>query len=212
MIRNYNVFNHFAFISNNGGINLLVGNNPHTTGTYGHYRQMTSMLSDVKDEHARDVKARTLATEYMLKHPWETIKLWPRKLWYLYGKDVEGISWNESGISLIEDDTTKATMFTLKVIAQCYYVIIGTAFLYSIFILFREHRNKTGNQPLPTLGLWIVLYFTFISLLTFGDSRFHFPMIPWIVMYVGALAEGLIRPVQQVTAVAGSAAREFTWN
>jgi len=102
-------------------------------------------------------------------------------------------------------------MANLRALAQLYYMLIGTAFLLSIFSLIRQLKNKTRAQ-LPTLGLWIVLYFTCISLLTFGNSRFHFPVMPWIVMYVGALAEMLTRPEQQIVTVASHTARRFKWN
>jgi 4-amino-4-deoxy-L-arabinose transferase-like glycosyltransferase len=209
-IRNYRVFNAFPVISNNGGINLLVGNNPYATGAYGGHQQIASMLSDVQDEYGRDVKARSLATRYGVEHPWETLKLWPSKLWYLYRKDVEGISWNENGMSFTEGGTGKTAMLILKAGAQFYYMLILIAFLFSLLMLVRERKDKTSRQPLlpapvpaarglhrhTDLGLWLVLYFTWVPLITFGDSRFHFPAMPWIVMYVASLAQRWIRADQ----------------
>jgi 4-amino-4-deoxy-L-arabinose transferase-like glycosyltransferase len=194
IIRNFNVFDDFVFISNNGGINLLVGNNPYATGAYGHHEEIGAMLTDVQGEHDRDVRARKIAVEYITEHPWETIKLWPKKLWYLYRKDVEGFSWNENGIEWTKTSLGKTSMLILKGIAQLYYVLIGTAFLFSVLLLFRKHRDGKSSQPIPTLGLWISLYFTFVYLLTFADTRFHFPVMPWIVMYVGAFVEALMGP------------------
>jgi 4-amino-4-deoxy-L-arabinose transferase-like glycosyltransferase len=193
-IRNFNVFDDFVFISNNGGINLLVGNNPYATGVYAHHEQIGAMLSDVQDEHDRDVKAREIAIEYITEHPWETIKLWPKKLWYLYRKDVEGFSWNENGIEWTKTSLGKTSILILKGIAQLYYVLIGAAFLCSVLLLFRKRRDGKSRQPIPTLGLWISLYLTFVHLLTFADTRFHFPMMPWVVMYIGAFVEALVGP------------------
>lgn len=190
-IRNYRVFEDLVFISNNGGINLLVGNNPHATGAYGGHNQITSMLNDVQDEHGRDVRARTIAIKYMIDHPWQTVKLWPRKLWHMYWKDVEGISWNENGLYLVQGSTAKAVMLLLKGGAQLYYVLVGAAFLFSLFLMLLKRGTRTKSQPFPILGSWIVLYFTFLSLLTFGDTRFHFSVIPWMVMYAAAFSEAL---------------------
>jgi 4-amino-4-deoxy-L-arabinose transferase-like glycosyltransferase len=173
-IRNYRVFGAFVFVSNNGGINLLVGNNPYASGGYGHDRQMAAMLSDVPEEHARDSQARDLAVSYGLEHPWQTLALWPRKLWYLYRKDVEGISWNERGLR-----GAGSVMLVWKGVAQSYYVIVLSAFFVSIGLLRRHQR-------LPALGLVIVLYFTGVYLVTFADTRFHFPAMPWLVMYPAA--------------------------
>lgn len=198
MIRNYRVFGDFVLISNNGGINLLVGNNPYATGAYGHHKQITDMLSEVEGEHERDVAARTMAVEYMVKHPWETLKQWPRKLWYLYRKDVEGISWNENGMNFAENSAGESAMLALKVVAQGYYLLIVVAFFISIITHLGEYQIKQHGQPPPTLGVWIAVYFTLISLLTFGDSRFHFPIMPWAVMYAAAWGEVLARPRYQV--------------
>lgn len=99
VVRNYIVFNDFVFISNNGGINLLVGNNPYATGTYIFNEKIVAMLDDVRGEHERDVEARTIAINYMVKHPLEEIKLVPRKFWHLFRADREALSRNEQGIS-----------------------------------------------------------------------------------------------------------------
>jgi hypothetical protein len=39
-----------------------------------------------------------------------------------------------------------------------------------------------------TLGLAIITYFTFIYLVYFGDPRFHFSVMPWVMMTVAAWA------------------------
>ena len=195
-IRNYKVFNDFVFISNNSGINSLVGNNPYATGAYVFNKKITAMLSDTRGEHERDVKARTIAVEYIVNHPLEVIELLPKKFWHLYNADREAISRNEEGLGPTQGN--KRVFFLLKGVAQLYYMLIVIAFLVSIVVLPIQRRNRARIRPFPTVGLWIVLYFTGIYLLTFGYSRFHFPMMPWIVMYVGALAETLIRPEHQV--------------
>jgi 4-amino-4-deoxy-L-arabinose transferase-like glycosyltransferase len=210
LIRNYEVFNDFVFISNNGGYNLLVGNNPYATGAYVFNEQIASMLSNPPDERESDKKAFRFAMGYMANHPLETIKLWPRKLWYLYGRDTKGIYWNEEGIKSTTGTVGKVLLRVVGGLAQPYYMVIGIAFLISLLILIR--KNKTRIWPLPSLGLWVVLYFTFISLLTFGNSRFHFPIMPWIVMYVGALAEVLTESEHQIATTAPGPARRFKWS
>ena len=186
IVRNYYVFNDFVFISNNGGINLLVGNNPYASGAYGHHEQIASMLSDVKNERERDMRAHSIAVDYAVSHAWDAFRLWPRKLWYLYSKDVEGISWNENGMDISEGSVGQSIMLTLKAIAQLYYMFIVAVFVLFFISRLHQHRKKATNGPVPMFGLWIGLYFTLLCLLTFGDSRFHFPVMPWMVMYAGA--------------------------
>jgi len=195
IIRNYRVFDDFVLISNNGGINLLVGNNPYAPGAYGQHQQMAAMLSDVRGEHDRDVAARALAIDYMVSHPWETLKRWPNKVWYMYRKDVEGISWNEQGMHFTQGSHGKGVMLALKAIAQGYYVLLVLAFFIFIILYVSQNQLQPHDQALPALGLWMALYFTVISLLTFGDTRFHFPVLPWMVMYAAALLEVAVRPI-----------------
>ncbi|MFQ5610896.1 MAG: glycosyltransferase family 39 protein [Anaerolineae bacterium] len=211
LVRNYIIFNDFVFISNNGGYNLLVGNNPYATGAYVFNDEIVSMLSDASTESDRDGKARQLAVDYLRSHPFETMKLWPAKLWYLYGKDVKGIVWNQRGLAANSGGANDSLFWTLKVIAQLYYMLIGAAFLFFLYFQVRTCKEKTGKPPLPTLGLWIVAYLTVISLLTFGNGRFHFPMMPWIVMYAGALAEGLAGTARPEAAAAGNLGRGIRW-
>jgi len=189
-VRNYRLFDDFVYVSNNGGINLLIGNNPCANGRYVFSDEMDAMLEDAQTERERDVLARTLAVRYAAAHPVRTIKLWPAKLWFLYASDVEGISWNEAGLGS-PGGLSRVVFWVLKAIAHVYYLAVGSAFLLSISLL--RFRRSTKLASFPTLGLWIVIYFTVVVLATFGGSRFHFPMIPWIAMYAGALADILLR-------------------
>lgn len=196
LIRNYQVFHHFVFISTNGGYNLLVGNHPAATGKYNFNNQIVSSLSDAQNEYQRDRKAFQLAVAYMLDHPLKTIHHWPKKLWYLYGRDTSGIAWNMAGLQTASDNLARIFLTWLKLLAQLYYMFIGAGFLLSIFLIMQNLKNRVRVQPFPTLGLWLALYFTFIALLTFGDSRFHFPIIPWIAIHTSALAVIKIKPEQ----------------
>jgi len=188
VVRNYRVFNKFVLISTNGGINLVIGNNPYATGKITGYNDKIRAMIDAPNEYAREMKAYTVALEYIGKQPLETIRLIPKKLGYLYLRDTDGANTNIVGTRSIEDKMRRP-LFLFKILSQFYYMLILMLFLLSIYVLFDKRRNKARAQPLPTLGLWIVIYFTFIYSVFFGDSRFHFPVIPWIVMYVGGLAE-----------------------
>ncbi|NJN99763.1 MAG: glycosyltransferase family 39 protein [Anaerolineales bacterium] len=186
LIRNYQVFNHVVFISTNGGYNLLVGNHPAATGAYNFSEALVFRLSDAQNEFQRDRKAFQLAVDYMVAHPLETIQRWPKKLWHLYGRDTKGLDWNMKGLQGDSNQQVRALLDWLEPIVQIYYTLIMAGFLLSVFLLFKKAKTHPGVQPFPTLGLWLAFYFTLISLLTFGNSRFHLPIIPWMVMYVGA--------------------------
>jgi hypothetical protein len=197
-IRNYIAFNDFIFISNNSGFNLLIGNNPAATGRYDVTHELTATLKGIYGEHERDQKAFELALDYMVEHPLDTIRLWPKKLWYLYAKDIRGIFWNQIGFGPSLSRLGKAGFYLLKIIAQLYYTFVGGLFLFALFTLY---KRKNKMQPIATVGLWLVLYFTAISLITFGDSRFHFPMMPWLVMYSSAALSIWLTSVESQTEI-----------
>ena len=181
--RNYTLFNDVVFISTNGGYNLLVGNNPHADGAYGHHKPITAMLSDVSDEQTRDAKATALAISYIREHPWQTIKLWPQKVWHLYKRESIGLYWNQQGLSA-EMNQRFATLFAiLMTFAQIYYGVLAILFAGSLFTLKRVY-SRIGLYPF--LPISFIIYFTGITILTFGIGRFHFPIIPWVIMVIGA--------------------------
>jgi hypothetical protein len=159
-----------------------VGNNPYANGTYGQYNRIGEMLSDLADEQARDAKARDLAMAHIREHPFHTVKLWPKKLWYLYSRESIGLYWNQQGLpSQVNQEL--ATVFTLLMaVAQLYYGLIWLFFLGALLILLRIYKIRL----FPFLGLGVIVYFTGVVILTFGIGRFHFPIIPWMIMYIGA--------------------------
>jgi len=193
-IRNHSVFRQLVFISNHGGVTLLIGNNPNATGRYNIEwgEAVSASFEGVHGEYERDRVAGKIALRYILDHPLETVKLWPKKLYYLYFLDIEGISWNVDGMNSIRDNA-KMIIFAVKIVAQGYYMLIMAIFALAIPILFvlPRHRKVDHIQRLPKVGLYIILYFTSISLLFFGIPRFHFPVMPWIVMYVGGFFEAM---------------------
>ena len=187
-VRNYYVFDALVYVSNNGGVTLFIGNNPYANGTYmdfGEKLKSLLALSPEDDEHEVDVKARNYAMNYMLEHPVRTLRFCAVKLYYVYREDVEGMHWNDGAMiwDKSREPAHKALFWFLIGLAQNYYMCIMAAFLISLFILF----TRGGSGPVPTLGLWIIAYFSAIYMVTIGISRFHFPLIPWILMYVASL-------------------------
>ncbi|MCB0155795.1 MAG: glycosyltransferase family 39 protein [Anaerolineae bacterium] len=181
--RNYLLFDDFVFISTNGGYNLLVGNNPQANGTYSHDKPIAAMLSDVFDEQARDAKATALAISYIRENPLQTLKLWPYKVWHLYKRESIGLYWNQQGLS-VDTNQRFAPIFTvLMTFAQIYYGMLAILFMGSLFTLKRAY-SKIGLYPFLPISL--IIYFTSITMLTFGIGRFHFPIIPWVIMVIGA--------------------------
>jgi hypothetical protein len=191
LIRNGQVFDQFVFISNNVGYNLYVGNNPQATGGYSLSQEMIDRFADVPGEADRNRLALQLAAEFIGQHPVDAVALWPAKLWHLFGKDIRGIFWNEQGLT--ENSSINKLLHPLKIVAQLYYIAILILFTAALFVMW----HKTSRRQTPVVGLVICLYFTVIHLFTFGESRFHFAMMPWVMIVIATL----ILPQPQLNSV-----------
>lgn len=183
--RNYQVFGAVFFVSNNSGINLLIGNNAAATGTYMWHDELTARVMAVEDEHERDVFARTMTLRYVSTYPWRTLALIPNKLFYLYASDIDGFGWNRIGSQSIQSDLVWTL---LRASAEVIYVAVFVLFFVG---LWRFRRRLTRYQ---LIGPALLVFFTLIYLPFFGASRYHFPLIPWLTIYAGAALAHLLAP------------------
>jgi len=184
MARNHAVFGRFGILSNNDGINLFIGNNPSANGTYLLNDTIERAYAGAPDEPSRNELARRLAIGHLLASPLRAVMLLPAKLWYLYRADAEGFSWAIRSLPPGREAEQEA-LAAMKLFAQLCYLLLGATFVASLLALRRGMVRHTGT-PYHSIGLWIVIYFSAIPLVYFGDGRFHFPAIPWMAIYAGA--------------------------
>lgn len=173
-VRNYLAFGELVFVSTNGGINLLIGNNPDATGSYMWPRAFDGLIVMTFSELERDKGARDLAVDYVIKHPVQTALLWPRKVFLLYLNDYEGISWSRVGSRRQVSDLFWIPM---RGVAQFVYM---AAFALAALAVVQLARKRL---PAAWLGLAVVVYVTLVYLPFFGGNRYHFPLIPWLAIY-----------------------------
>lgn len=188
-IRNYIVFDHFIPFSTISGKNLLIGNNPNATGGYYWSDELTK-ITDAPDEFTRDEQAKAAALEYIRSEPGRFITMIPIRFAKLYLKDYDSINWyeRERGDAITE---TEVTVFAAaKIIAQSYYVIIMALAGLGTIRLFRRSRKNLRRFPLHPLAM--IFYFSSIFLVYYGTARYHFPMMPWIIMFSGYYLTGII--------------------
>lgn len=202
-IRNYVVLGRAVYVSTNGGIALYIGNNPRATGMYDWWEEMTAEIGS-GDECERDRRARDAAIAYMVSHPRETMRLWPVKLFRLYYRGEEGVRRNIEGMigeisrfgapqgaghgTAAPVSARNATRIrwlrNIGTAAQVYYYAVVAAAAGGLLVGLR--RRPAGERRFPLHGMFVVLCLTGVHVATFADPRYHFPMIPWLVMYCGA--------------------------
>lgn len=177
--RNVQLLGSWVPFSTNGGINLWIGNNPHASGTYQFEGEVAKALDSTATEVQRGQQAFQLAIDHVSEHPLASLKLIPQKWYYLFHHGNEGFYWLKMG----KAEIPPALWRWGSLFAQASYLII--VILAFIFLLTQLVKGKNTSfqlsKSLLLCGLLLFIYSIF-----FGYSRYHFPMIPFLIMYACA--------------------------
>ena len=183
-IRNYNIFHAFIPVSNNGGLNLLIGNSAASTGCYIDPDIDTESYDNELDlDHAAMKKAIC----YIKEHPFKTLSRTISKLYYMFNDDSTVLWWNIAGYRFAKGRVpgrhfTKRNMPAV-ILFQAYYMILlagAAGYFFCRFFL------KTDMVMVDNICLYVIIYFSLVAVIFFGDSRFRFPANPLIGLYAVA--------------------------
>ena len=188
-IRNQMQLGHPVLVSTNGGYTLLTGN--HDTAT-GDYTPDAPVVKDLMqrpgfDEVSRDAEAKRLGLEWIKAHPDAFLALAPKKLMRLWLPDGEA-EWAYQGGAPGYDRFTLAYR-AVRMANQGYYALLMLAFALAFFAMLAK-RQRNGER---WIGWWllpygIALYPTLICVVFSGQSRFHYPVMPFVCMMAGWIA------------------------
>lgn len=198
-LRNYAVFDEFILVSTNGGASLLAGNNPSVVGDYRHDFSDTDPLFEevefsVADQVESDKRARQIAKQWILENPFTFIGLMPKKFFRFWGMDGEG-EWAYQASTWYEQNVL--WFRSARVINQAYYFLLLTGFIVAIWKLLH-----TPSKPKLYYGFAIAAYFTFISLIFSGQSRYHFPVMPFVIAYAAWVGSEILHNSKKRVATA----------
>jgi hypothetical protein len=197
-IRNYRVFGRVTLINTNGGTNLFLGNHPAVETRFGMPFLPEGVLAGILARHGiSEASGEVIVSDVlgqetiaaMKADPLHVIARWPQKVLDMWTMDVEGGRLNEREMIPI-DSATKRFLYYFKVVAQLYYLLIMAGFLVFVWALLRKRIPWT---PAAWLAIAAIGYFTAISLVFHGESRYHFPLMPLIIVYACA---GIARAFQ----------------
>lgn len=185
--RNHQVFGEWVFISTNGGLTLLTGNNPTAQGDYTEKDPLvTGIQRSVRNQLEVDKEARRRAKEWIEANPGRFIELIPLKAFRLWGPDGES-EWSfQAGH---EGYSEYASWFrAVRYGNQAFYACLMAAFAWAGFLLLSGKERPTGIR----LDWWLLpymlaLYPTLIAIVFSGQSRFHYPVMPFVAMTCGWL-------------------------
>ncbi|EIZ79178.1 glycosyl transferase family protein [Novosphingobium sp. Rr 2-17] len=187
-VRNQAQLGHWVTVSTNGGYTLLTGNHDTATGDYTPDAPVVKglMARPGMDEVARDAEARRLGLEWIKAHPDRFLKLIPKKLIRLWLPDGEA-EWAYQG-GAPSYPRFEIAYRAVRVLNQGYYVLLMLAFA-AAFPAMIVRRRRDGQR---WIGWWLLpygvaLYPTLICVVFSGQSRFHYPVMPFVCMAAGWL-------------------------
>jgi hypothetical protein len=190
IVRNYQIFGAFIPVSTNGGITLLTGNNPSADGGFTTDDPLVRMVShDPRQQVQMDRQAKGFAMDWIESHPGRFIALLPRKVWHLWAPDGEAEWFYQAGY--LRYDTSYTVFRIFRIINQAYYVsmIVLAGLSWRRWAWLREMRCRW------LVSGWVaVAYFTAISMVFSGQSRFHFALMPWIAIYASITLAHYLEP------------------
>lgn len=94
--RNYTVFNTFIPVATNGGVNLLLGNSPHTGPNSGVNVDLSAYNAELQglDEVSQSKKYQELAIEWIANNPSEAATLYAKKALNYFNYRAEPVTQN----------------------------------------------------------------------------------------------------------------------
>ncbi|WP_353226388.1 glycosyltransferase family 39 protein [Novosphingobium sp.] len=186
--RNHRELGAWVTVSTNGGFTLLTGNNDSARGGYTPddvlVRQLNAQTS--LDEVAYDAEARRLGTHWIATHPGQFVKLIPLKLWHLWGPDGEGQWAYETGSRAFT--AAPHAFLAVRAVNQLWYWLLLVAFAVAPFHLIRA-RMAAGQGVIDwwLIAYAVALFPTAIAVVFSGQSRFHYPVMPFVCIIAGWL-------------------------
>lgn len=183
--RNHEVFGEWVFVSTNGGLTLLSGNNPTARGDYtADDPLVTSIKRTVATQLAVDKEARRRAKDWIEANPGRFIELMPLKAFRLWGPDGE----SEWSFQEGHEKYSERTFWfrAVRYANQAYYACLMVGFAWAGFLLLSGKERPTSKR----LDWWLLpytlaLYPTLIAVVFSGQSRFHYPVMPFVAMTCG---------------------------
>jgi 4-amino-4-deoxy-L-arabinose transferase-like glycosyltransferase len=186
--RNHRELGAWVAVSTNGGITLLTGNNDSARGGYSPDDRLVQSIEPLKDrdEVAYDAQARHLGTTWIATHPARFVALVPRKLWHLWGPDGEGQWAFETGSRAYA--AAPRVFLAVRIANQLWYMLLLTAF---VIAPLRIARRRIDWWLVPYM---VALFPTAIAVVFSGQSRFHYPAMPFVCLIAGwLLADSIAR-------------------
>lgn len=155
-----------------GGGNLWMGNNPEATGRY--FLPNVTAHWDTSDYYRLDRELRREAVQYALSHPLRTASRWLPKTsawWSPEHRDLMYL-YSNGWIPPVPPETLWAS-----------YVLVGAGFVVLVPVALRGALLR--SSPALAGCLLAIASIWGLILLSWGDSRLHLPVLPFLWLFAG---------------------------
>jgi hypothetical protein len=185
--RNFQVFGEVVPVSTNGGMTLLTGNNPSAHGGYTDNDPLVTSLSrSVASQLEDDREASARARQWIRDNPATFVSRMPLKLFRLWAPDGEAEWAFQEGYPAYEQH--RLAFRTVRVLNQIYYAALILGFAWAGVLLFsRRAMISSAVVDWWALPYAVALFPSVIAMVFSGQSRFHYPAMPFVAMACGWL-------------------------
>ncbi|NKJ42714.1 4-amino-4-deoxy-L-arabinose transferase-like glycosyltransferase [Novosphingobium sp. SG720] len=193
-LRNHRELGAWVLVSTNGGITLLTGNNDSARGGFTPDDPVVKALDARTDlnELAYDREAGRLGMDWIKAHPTAFLKLMPMKLARLWGPDGEGQWAYETGSWAYA--AAPRAFLALRVANQAWYWALLALFVAAFPVMLRARRSAgLGLIDWWLLPYGIAAYPSVIAMVFSGQSRFHYPAMPFVCVAAAWLIVTMLR-------------------
>jgi hypothetical protein len=179
-----------AVLSTNTGDNLCMSRRVGGTGAFEFpnlrcFPEEFNEIGRPESEVRRDEHGTDLAVEFVREHPAEELRLWGRRLRAALNSDADGVYAAES----YGDDRflSERRRDLLRRVSDGWYFVVGGLGAVGLVLLAARRRPAAVFVALasPALLLSVIGFF--------GDPRFKQPVLPFLAIGVGVLADVLLR-------------------
>jgi hypothetical protein len=184
-------------IGTNGGINLLIGNNPNATGGYA-LTFPEDLLRNASSEVEADEIAYREAIQFIVDHPPSFVVNAFKKLGHLFSSEGGLLVWSfhaapEGSTERFSSKYASLPILLVLVVNLMY----ATVLLVGIVGFIGAERDLLWWFVFALIACWLITHAVF-----FGGSRFHFPLMPFFALYAAPI---LPNPLHSLEALPRSA-------
>jgi len=171
LVRNHQLTGSWFVLSTTGGENFWVGNHP---GAFGGYARPREILDDLQDGKGYDYsRGYHLGLVAISNSPVQTAIRTLQKVTYFFALETDGVLWNLKGLP-----SPPPKLVTLSLLA-----VANVTYLFLLCFAVLGLMPSARVNPLASLLLLLAGYSLLITIIFFGDPRYHYAVVPLAAIF-----------------------------